>query len=91
MGTIVCLIFPQKVEFDGKSFQTPKMNIVAQCIYQYNNGLGNKKNRHQRMKSSNVGLVTKTSVSSNTFIDDLVRLSKIKNELCLPNLSYKFY
>lgn len=41
--TIGCLIFPQKVEFDGKSFQTPKMNIVAQCIYQYNNGLGNKK------------------------------------------------
>lgn len=39
--TIGCLIFPQKVELDGKSFQTPKMNIVAQCIYQYNNGLGN--------------------------------------------------
>lgn len=32
--TIGCLIFPKKVEFDGKSFQTPKMNIVAQCIYQ---------------------------------------------------------
>ncbi|KQT27013.1 hypothetical protein ASG22_20370 [Chryseobacterium sp. Leaf405] len=41
--TIGCLIFPQKVEFDGKSFQIPKMNIVAKCIYQYNNGLGNKK------------------------------------------------
>jgi len=27
--TIRCLIFPQKVEFGGKSFQTPKMNIVA--------------------------------------------------------------
>ena len=41
--TIGCLIFPEKVEFDGKSLQTPKMNIVAQCIYQYNNELGNKK------------------------------------------------
>ena len=41
--TIGCLIFPEKVEFDGKSFQTPKMNIVAQCIYQYNSGLGKKK------------------------------------------------
>ena len=41
--TIGCLIFPQKVEFDGKSFQTPKMNIVAQCIYQYKSGSGNKK------------------------------------------------
>ena len=79
--TIGCLIFPEKVEFDGKSFQTPKMNIVAQCIYQYNSGLGNKKNRHKKVKTSNVGLVTKTSVSSNTFIDDLVRLSQIKQEL----------
>ena len=58
--TIGCLIFPQKAEFDGKSFQTPKMNIVAQCIYQYNSGLGNKKNRHKRVKTSNVGLVTST-------------------------------
>ncbi|WP_089790801.1 hypothetical protein [Chryseobacterium wanjuense] len=65
--TIGCLIFPEKVEFDGKSFQTPKMNIVAQCIYQYNNGLGNKKNRHQRVKSSNVGLVTSTGFKPVTF------------------------
>ena len=65
--TIGCLIFPQKVEFDGKSFQTPKMNIVAQCIYQYNNGLGNKKNRHKRKKSTNVGLVTSTGFKPVTF------------------------
>ncbi|WP_288446027.1 recombinase family protein [uncultured Chryseobacterium sp.] len=65
--TIGCLIFPQKVEFDGKSFQTPKMNIVAQCIYQYNNGLGNKKNRHKRVKTSNVGLVTSTGFKPVTF------------------------
>jgi site-specific DNA recombinase len=89
--TIGCLIFPQKVEFDGKSFQTPKMNIVDQCIYQYNSELGNKKNRHKRVKSSNVGHVTKTSVSSNTFIDDLVRLSQIKQELQSSFLSNKFF
>lgn len=65
--TIECLIFPEKVEFDGKSFQTPKMNIVAQCIYQYNNGLGNKKNRHKRVKTSNVGLVTSTGFKPVTF------------------------
>ncbi|WP_123906563.1 hypothetical protein [Chryseobacterium sp. MYb7] len=69
--TIGCLIFPQKVEFDGKSFQTPKMNIVAQCIYQYNNGLGNKKNRHQRVKSSNVGLVNLTGRYPNSFFTDI--------------------
>jgi hypothetical protein len=39
-----------KVEFDGKSFQTPRMNIVAQCIYQYNNGLGNKKTDIRELK-----------------------------------------
>jgi len=31
--------------------------------------------------------VTLTSVSSNTFIDDLVRLSQIKNQLQIPILS----
>ena len=30
-------------------------------------------------------IVTKTSVSSNTFIDDLIRLSRIKQELTLIN------
>ncbi|WP_082891187.1 hypothetical protein [Chryseobacterium glaciei] len=65
--TIGCLIFPQKIEFDGKSFQTPKMNIVAHCIYQYNSELGNKKNRHRRVKSSNVGLVTSTGFKPVTF------------------------
>jgi site-specific DNA recombinase len=53
-------MFSPKVEFAGKSFQTPKMNIVAQFICQYNSGLGNKKNRHKRVKTSNVGLVTST-------------------------------
>ncbi|MCY0976636.1 hypothetical protein PGH12_05665 [Chryseobacterium wangxinyae] len=43
------------------------MNIVAQCIYQYNNGLGNKKNRHKRVKTSNVGLVTSTGFKPVTF------------------------
>ena len=48
--TIGCLIFPPKVEFDGKSFQTPRMNIVTQCIYQDNNGLGNKKTDIRELK-----------------------------------------
>jgi len=43
------------------------------------------------VKSSNVGLVTKTSVSSNTFIDDLIRLSQIKNQLLIPILSNKLF
>ena len=34
--------------------------------------------------------VTKTSVSSNTFIDDLIRLSQIKQELAIINLGFHF-
>jgi len=34
--------------------------------------------------------VTLTSVSSNTFIDDLIRLSQIKKDLALPNLEFSF-
>lgn len=68
---LVSLIYPEKIIFDGDDFQTPKMNIVAQCIYQYNNGLGNKKNRHRNVKSSNVGLVNLTGRYSNSFFKDL--------------------
>jgi len=31
-----------------------------------------------------------TSVSSNSFIDDLIRLSQIKQELAIPNLKFTF-
>ncbi|AZA49477.1 hypothetical protein EG346_15375 [Chryseobacterium carnipullorum] len=79
--TIGCLIFPQKVEFDGKSFQTPKMNIVAQCIYQYNNGLGNKKNRHRRVKSSNVGHVNLAGLYSNQLLQDIDNTIQVINNL----------
>lgn len=37
-----------------------------------------------------LGLVTNTSVSSNTFIDDLIRLSQIKTDLAIPNLEFNF-
>lgn len=73
-----------------KVFKHLKMNIVAQCIYQYNNGLGNKKNRHKRAKTPNVGLVTLTHVYTNTFVDDLIRLSQIKQELTMINLAFNF-
>jgi hypothetical protein len=34
--------------------------------------------------------VTKTGLSSNTFIDDLIRLSQIKKDLAIPNLEFNF-
>jgi len=53
--------------------------------------LGNNKNRLKRVKSSNVDLVTLTGLSSNTFIDDLIRLSQIKQELQSPFLLNNFF
>lgn len=51
----------------------------------------NEKNRQRSEKSSNVGFVTLTSVSSNTFIDDLVRLSQIRQELQNSFLTKNFF
>jgi site-specific DNA recombinase len=42
---IIGSIFPEKLEFDGKSYRTTRMNVIAQHIFQINNGLAIKKNR----------------------------------------------
>ncbi len=34
--------------------------------------------------------VTLTSVYSNSFVDDLIRLSQIKKDLAIPNLEFSF-
>ena len=82
---IVGLIYSEKLIFDGENFQTTKINSLANSIFLIKKELGNKKNRQKSKKSSNVGLVTLTSVSSNTFIDDLIRLSQVKQELNITN------
>ena len=38
-------IFPEKLEFDGKTYRTARMNTVAYYIFQINNELYPKKNR----------------------------------------------
>ncbi|MFC0345370.1 hypothetical protein [Epilithonimonas hispanica] len=82
---IVGLIYSEKLILDGENFQTTKINSLANSILLIKKELGNKKNRQKSKKSSNVGLVTLTSVSSNTFIDDLIRLSQVKQELNITN------
>ncbi|MCD9855506.1 zinc ribbon domain-containing protein [Epilithonimonas sp. JDS] len=88
---IVGLIYPEKLTFDGEYFQTTKINSLAGNIALINKELGNKKNRQRSEKTSNVGLVTLTGLSSNTFIDDLIRLSQIKQELQSPFLLNNFF
>ena len=42
---IIGSIFPEKLEFDGKTYRTARMNVVADCIFQLNNDLPQNKNR----------------------------------------------
>src|SRR5690606_8958019 len=41
---VIGSIFPEKLEFDGKSYRTARMNVIANHIFQVNNGLPLKKN-----------------------------------------------
>ena len=42
---IIGSIFPEKLEFDGKTYRTTRMNIIANYIFQINNGLPQNKYR----------------------------------------------
>ena len=42
---VIGSIFPEKLEFDGKTYRTARMNVIANYIFQINNGLLQKKNR----------------------------------------------
>ena len=42
---IIGSIFPEKLEFDGNTYRTARMNVIAKSIFQINNGLLLKKNR----------------------------------------------
>lgn|SRR5690606_348535 len=42
---IIGSIFPEKLEFDGKTYRTARMNVIANCIFQLNNGLLQNKSR----------------------------------------------
>lgn len=85
------MIYPEKLTFNGEYFQITKINSFIESIFFIKNEIEKQKNRQRSEKTSNVGLVTKTSVYSNTFIDDLVRLSLIKNQLQTSFLSEKLF
>jgi site-specific DNA recombinase len=42
---VIGSIFPEKLEFDGKTYRTARMNVIANYIFQINNGLLQKRNR----------------------------------------------
>ena len=47
---IIGSIFPEKLEFDGKTYRTTRMNVIANYIFQINNGLLQNKNRTNENK-----------------------------------------
>src|SRR5690606_12749479 len=47
---VIGSIFPEKLEFDGKTYRTARMNVIANHIFQTNSGLPQNKNR----KSDNI-------------------------------------
>lgn len=57
------------------------MNIVAQCIYQYNSGLENEKTDIRERKLSNVGLVNMTGLYSNHLMEDIDNILKVLNDI----------
>src|SRR5690606_34673117 len=47
---IIGSIFPEKLEFDGKTYRTSRINVIANYIFQINNGLLQNKNRTNENK-----------------------------------------
>ena len=48
---IIGSIFPEKLEFDGRTYRTARMNVIANSIFQINNGLEQNKNRRNDSKN----------------------------------------
>ena len=47
---VIGSIFPEKLVFDGKTYRTARMNVIANHIFQINNGLPQNKNRTNENK-----------------------------------------
>ena len=59
---VIGSIYPEKLLFDGITYRTPRVNVIAQSILLINKALGDKKNRTNKSFSYLSGLVAKTGV-----------------------------
>lgn len=59
---IIGSIFPEKLEFGGKTYRTTRMNVIANYIFQTNNGLLQNKNRKSDCNNHFSCLVAKTGI-----------------------------
>ena len=59
---IIGSIFPEKLEFDGRTYRTARMNVIANYIFQINNGLEQNKNRRNDSKNHFSCLVARRGI-----------------------------
>lgn len=64
---IIGSIFPEKLEFDGKTYRTTRMNVIANYIFQINNGLLQNENRKNDNFNHFSCLVAETGLEPVTF------------------------
>ena len=64
---IIGSIFPEKLEFDGRTYRTARMNVIANYIFQINNGLEQNKKRRNDSKNHFSCLVAGTGLEPVTF------------------------
>ncbi len=59
---VIGSIFPEKLEFDGKTYRTARMNVIANYIFQINNELPQNKNRRNDSQNHFSCLVAPTGI-----------------------------
>lgn len=77
---IIDSIFPEKPEFDGKSYRTARINVFANYIFKINNEFHQNKNRKNDYNNHFSCLVAEPEQISKHFLDDFERLISIKNK-----------
>ncbi len=60
--SIIGSIYPEKLEFDGSTYRTQRINVVVNAVFLIGKGLQNKKNRTNEVSFHLSGLVAKTGV-----------------------------
>lgn len=59
---IISSIYPEKLCFDGKQYRTPRINAVANLIFQVNNDLRQIKNRNEYSFNIHSGVVARRGI-----------------------------
>ena len=78
-------IFPEKLEYDGKSYRTTRMNKLLEMIYQQTNELRKPKKEKTERKLVSFSSVPGNELFSNQFFADLSTLVSLRDDIPDPN------